>query len=377
MSSVQERIAALREEKENLDFRIEELERVARAEEEMEARRADFQHKEDQENIARLREQYLVTSNPTLVKILDVLVQHCSTPHMGNRPWLRCESNEIRMCNVTNGICLPESCRGTWSGGIPYVSGFFSYNSSAMFEREISYPIHTMIDFGLVYRNGIEGRRKGLVMKERKLLQLLPEKRLFDSLNAWIEEMGQPTFGVVKVCVYDPRTRHQKAQEALDAMKGSFEQKISWLMQQYKLKQVLNVKYSPKQHYERAVKYCENAKAKLKNDVPLINMDAPGGLERLVSSVNWFKSTERYANRKRLQLDQLSLEAQNKQPMRIINRWMSRLSIKDPVIGTSIITTSCNSVYMQVSRKEARVFNPQGPTQVFLWWRRQIIAFTV
>ena len=379
MSSLQERLAALQEERENLVFRIEELERSVRAEKEVEARRAEFQHKEDLENIALLRQQFLVTSNPALVRMLDNLVQEGLTPHMLKSSWSRCENSEIRMYNVTNGICLPQSCRGSWSGGITYVSGFFSYNSDATyFDKTISYSMNTMIDFGLVYRNGIEERRKGLVLKGGAILQLRPEKKTYESLNAWIEEMERPTFGVVRVCIYDPRTRHQKAQEKLNAMDCSFEQKIVWLMQHYKLKQKLRFWASPKKRYEIAVVNCEQEKARVKQNLAQLNLGAPEAGNSLARWGRWLKGRALHVELSLGYMNSLSEEDRNKSPITLSNRWNSYLYVKD-ASGHCVVAEDSLSVYHQCHKDAAAVrkWVPQGPTQVFLWWRMQEIVFNV
>jgi hypothetical protein len=378
MSSIQQQLDALREEKESLDCRIAELEDKMRWEKEQEARCEQIQHKEDLENIARLRtEALLVTSNPALVKLLDGMTTWGGgTPHSQGRAWAHCEDSLISMLNVNNGISMPVLRGETWPGGVFSMSGVFSHS-----RREsdgpsgINYPKGAMIDFDLVYRNGIRGLRKGLMLKEGAILQLVPEKKVYTSLGAWIVDLAQPAFGAVRVRLPDPRTRHEKAQEEVSKL-GSFEQKIAWLLAHYKLKQFTRFNPSPKMNYEYAANGYEQEKKRVKKYLAELNLEASGAPRELQKYGRWLKYAADHKERTFQYMNTLSEEAKNKRYVSIFNRWKSFLFIKDAQYGRCVVAAVTDGVYHQGLGGGCK-WVPQGPTQVFLSWRGQEIAFNV
>lgn len=376
MSSIQEQIDALREQKENLSERIAELERTMQWEKEKDVRCAQLQHKEDLENIARLRtDTFLVTSNPALMKHLDGLAMWGGgTPHSQDRAWAFCEDWRISMLNVSNGISMP-ALSGAWPDGALSVSGVFSYSSFySDGPSGIKYPKGAMIDFDLLYRDGIRGLRKGLVLKEGAILQLVPEKKVYTSLGAWIVDLARPTFGAVRVCLPDPRTRHEKAQDEVNKL-ASFPEKIAWLMAHYKLKQFLRFNPSPKMVYDDAVNGYEQAKKRVKNYLAELNVEAPEAPCNLQKYGRWLKNMQLHKKRCFLQMNTLSEEAQNKRYVYICNRWKSFLFIKDAQYGRCVVAAA-EYVYHR-GHGGAPKWVPQGPTQVFLLWRGEEIAFNV
>jgi hypothetical protein len=231
-----------------------------------------------------------------------------------------------------------------------------------------------------VYRDGICAARKGLVLKDGKLLQLVPEKKVCDSLQAWIAEMGQPTFGAARVRLPDPRTRHQKAQDCLEKL-GSFHEKIKYLITEYKLKQSVNFRPSPIQKYEWAVASHERNKRDTKRRLVELNLEAPGAGRQLIRWGNYMKTTGDYMQSMHALVEGLSEEDRYKQVAYIWNKWKSYLYVKGPenrasVVAETWLAGSLNGVYY-CEGGVVQKWAPQGPTQVFLAWRGQEIAFNV
>ena len=386
MSSIQEQLEALREEKENVIMRIAELERAMQWDKEKEVRCAELRHKEDLVGIARLRtDAAIVVSNPALTKLLDGLTRGGDTPHSQSRAWAFCEYWQTSMLNVRNGISMPALSGETWSDGVLSVSGFFSYSSFySDGPNGIKYPRGTMIDFNLVYPDGIALSRKGLVLKEGAILQLLPEKKVYTSLGAWIVDLAQPTFGAVRVRLPDPRTRHEKAQDELKKLAG-FPEKIAHLMREYNLKPFASFGYSPKQLYENAVRRMAAQQEQTKLQFAELNLGAPGAGEQLIRlgtrMGTRMKRLAAYRESLRLRVEGLSEEDRNKEPVQIFNLRKSFLFIKDAVYGRCTVAMPADKrrkgIYHQAAGGGAKEWVPQGPTQVFLSWRGKEIVFEV
>jgi len=386
MSSIQEQLEALREEKENVIMRIAELERAMQWDKEKEVRCAELRHKEDLVGIARLRtDAAIVVSNPALTKLLDGLTRGGDTPHSQSRAWAFCEFWQTSMLNVRNGISMPALSGETWSDGVLSVSGFFSYSSFySDGPSGINYPKGTMIDFNLVYPDGIALSTKGRVLKEGAILQLLPEKKVYTSLGAWIVDLEQPTFGAVRVRLPDPRTRHEKAQDEVNKLE-SFEQKIAYLTQQYNLKPFASFGYSPKQLYENAVRRMAAQQEQTKLQFAELNLDAPGAGQQLIRlgtrMGTRMKRLAAYRESLRLRVEGLSEEDRNKEPVQIFNPRKSFLFIKDAVYGRCTVAMPADKrrkgIYHQAAGGGAKEWVPQGPTQVFLSWRGKEIVFEV
>jgi len=387
MSSIQEQLEALREEKENVIMRIAELERAMQWDKEKEVRCAELRHKEDLVGIARLRtDAAIVVSNPALVKLLDGMTSWGGgTPHSQGRAWACCGDGRISMLNVNNGISMPALGGKTWPDGAFSMSGVFSHSSlGSDGPSGINYPKGTMIDFNLVYPDGIALSRKGLVLKEGAILQLLPEKKVYTSLGAWIVDLAQPTFGAVRVRLPDPRTRHEKAQDEVNKLE-SFEQKIAYLTQQYNLKPFASFGYSPKQLYENAVRRMAAQQEQTKLQFAELNLGAPGAGEQLIRlgtrMGTRMKRLAAYRESLRLRVEGLSEEDRNKEPVQIFNPRKSFLFIKNAVYGRCTVAMPADKrrkgIYHQAAGGGAKEWVPQGPTQVFLSWRGKEIVFEV
>lgn len=376
MSSIQQQLDALREQKENLSERIAELEDTMRWEKEKDVRCAQVQHKEDLENIERLRtDTPLVTSNPALMKHLDRLATWGGgTPHSQGRAWAFCENWQINMLNVNNGISMPALSGATWPDGVLSMSGVFSYSS---FYKDgssgINYPKGAMIDFDLLYRDGRGRLRKGLVLKEGAILQLVPEKKVYTSLGEWIAELAQPTFGAVRVRLPDPRTRHEKVQDEVSKL-GSFEKKVEYIMATYNLKQRVKFGYSPKELYEQAQVYCEMRKNATKERLAGFDLSAPDAGRLLERYGRHLKNAEAYKERAFKFMQSRPEKERDTKPISFHDRWRSSLVTRD---GGGL-TTHGGIVYHQSWVADApRPVDPEGQSQVFLLWRGKEIAFNV
>ena len=382
MSSIQEQLEALREEKENVIMRIAELERAMQWDKEKEVRCAELRHKEDLVGIARLRtDAAIVVSNPALTKLLDGLTRGGDTPHSQSRAWAFCEHWQTSMLNVRNGISMPALSGETWSDGVLSVSGFFSYSSFySDGPNGIKYPRGTMIDFNLVYPDGIALSRKGLVLKEGAILQLLPEKKVYTSLGAWIVDLAQPTFGAVRVRLPDPRTRHEKAQDELKKLAG-FPEKIAHLMREYNLKQFVGFGYSPKQLYESQLAVLQMYEGDTICHLKELDIKSPDAGVKLIRWGRWLKRAKEKKDKARAYMNLLSEEARNQEPPRIYNHWKSRLYTKDSDEKRCTVAMPADKrrkgIYHQAAGGGAKEWVPQGPTQVFLSWRGKEIVFEV
>ena len=377
MSSIQEQIDALRWERDELDGRIQELEDTMRWQAKQKLRQEEAQHKEELLQIQVLRTKApLVISNPELVEMLDKLVTWGGgTPHSQGHPWCMSEEGRIPMFRVVGGISLPSIYDGAWPDGITSVSGVFSYEEHQSSGDHFSYPKGSMIDLCLVYGNQQCHEKKGLVLKDSALLQLVPEKKVFASLNAWIADMGRPSFGAVRVRLNDPRTRHEKAQEALDKL-GSFQEKIAYLTELYKLKQSARFRNSVKQNYEFAVQHYERTKERIQVALRRVDLDNPEAARIIAREARELKSVTKHKDASFTHMNSLSEEDRERRPAYIHNHWNSFLYTKDVVYGRCIVAKSPGgSIYHH--KNGAQKWVPQGPTQVFLLWRRQEIPFNV
>lgn len=377
MSSIQQQIDELREQKENLSERIAELEDTMRWEKEKDVRCAQLQHKEDLENIERLRtDTPLVTSNPALMKHLERLVTWGGgTPHSQGRAWAFCENWQTSMLNVNNGISMPALSGATWPDGALSMSGVFSYSS---FYKDgssgINYPKGTMIDFDLLYRDGRGRLRKGLVLKEGAILQLVPEKKVYTSLGEWIAGLAQPTFGAVRVRLPDPRTRHEKAQEELSKL-GSFEEKVAYLMSTYNLKQRVKFGYSPKELYEQAQVHRDTKKNVIKERLAGFDLSAPEAGQLLEIYGRHLKNAEVFKQQAFKFMQSRPEKERDTRPISFHNRWHSCLVARDG----GALTTHGGIVYHDSSPTgmAPHPLPPEGQSKVFLMWRGKQIAFNV
>lgn len=395
MSSTQERIDALREEKDALDCRIEELERTMRWEAKQKERCASALHKQQQESILQLRSTVrLVTSNTKLVKLLDTSVAWGGgTPHSQGHFWRFSDESGLGMCNMGNGISLPPMYSPAWPQGSTPVSGVFSYSDEPVMGNAVSYPTGTMIDFCLLYPQGPPQGRKGLILRDTVLLQLLPEKKVFASLAEWIGEMGRPSFGAVRVCLQDPRTRHEKVQEALNNL-GSFREKVAHLRQEYKLKQFVSFSQTPTQMYESAVRGHEYAKKEVKRLMERIDVERPEAASKLTSLARWLKSSLERKAKLFNAMDRLPEEERHKAPVNIYNRTKTFLYTNNGVHGRCLVADSCEEgpsggVYHRLvdasngicasplTKCRAHKWEPQGPAEVCLLWRGEEIVFNL
>lgn len=382
MSTVSQQLEALREQKENLDFRIAELERSAKWEAQNELRRGEPQHKEDLENIMRLRTDVtIVTSNSALVRLLDAFTIGGATPHSEGRAWAGSERSDIRMLNVNNGISMPRLDGEAWPGDNVSVSGVFSYSRlEGEGPSDINYPKGSMIDFDLLYSDGIRGLRKGLVLTEGTLLQLVPEKKVYASLGTWIVDLGRPSFGAVRVRLPDPRTRHQKMQDALNKM-GSFHEKIAHITAEYRLKQVPVFRESPNDSYKRLLRMCQSQQEYCAKEMQKLKLGEAGAADILLGLGRRLKRMEYYKDAEYERNSKLSEEERNKITITIWHQHKSYLYVKSAEYGACVVAHACtagplNGVYY-CEGSATHKWAPQGPTQVFLLWRGQEIAFNV